>query len=69
MPSIPTPVPIRAPVADLLGDDDGFTPYAEATNIHTATDDVFGHFQEATPIPSKQVTSPTSMYVTFFLYF
>jgi hypothetical protein len=60
VPPIPTPAPIQAPVADLLGDDDGFTPYVQASNIKSPIEDDFGQFQEASIIPTKQVTSPTT---------
>ncbi|UJR37787.1 hypothetical protein I4U23_030478 [Adineta vaga] len=57
----PTPVTTQAPVVDLLGgDDDGFAPYVQASNSQSPLDDDFGQFHEATNIPTKQVTSPTS---------
>jgi hypothetical protein len=49
------PVPTQAPVANLLGDDDGFTPYVQAP-----IEEDFGQFHEAPIIPNNQVTSPTS---------
>jgi hypothetical protein len=60
VPPIPTPAPTQAPIADLLGDDDGFTPYVQAPNIQSTLDDDFGQFKEASIIPTKQVTSPIS---------
>jgi hypothetical protein len=60
VPPIPTSAPPQPPVADLLGDDDGFTPYVEAPNTQTSFEDDFGQFQEASVIPTKQVTSPTA---------
>jgi hypothetical protein len=54
------PVPTQAPVANLLGDDDGFTPYVQAPSVQSTLDDDFGQFKEASIIPTKQVISPTS---------
>lgn len=54
VPSISTPVVSQPPVADLLGDDDGFTPYAQASN-----DDDFGQFQEAPSNSTKSSASST----------
>ncbi|CAF1401949.1 unnamed protein product [Adineta steineri] len=58
IPQIPTSVPPQAPVGDLLGDDDGFTPYVQAPSVKSPIDDDFGQFHEAPNIPTKQVISP-----------
>ena len=55
VPSIPTSVP--TPAIDLLGDDDGFTPYVQASQGASSTDDDFGQFQEATTVPTKPTAS------------
>jgi hypothetical protein len=60
VPPIPTPAPTQAPIIDLLGDDDGFTPYVQAPNIQSTLDDDFGHFQEASINSPKQVPLPTT---------
>mgnify|MGYP006892789645 CR=1 FL=1 len=56
VPSISTPVVTQPPVADLLGDDDGFAPYVQAST----NDDDFGQFQEAPNNSVKQTTSSSS---------
>jgi hypothetical protein len=60
VPPIPTSTTTQAPIPDLLGDDDAFTPYVEAPNVRSSFDEDFGQFQEASIIPTKQITSPTS---------
>jgi hypothetical protein len=62
VPPIPTPAPpVQAPVADLLGDD-VFTPYVQAPSTQSPIDDdEFGQFHEASTVPTKQPTIPTSM--------
>ncbi len=63
VPPKPTPAPpVQAPVADLLGGDDVFAPYVQASNTQSSIDDDdFGQFQEASTVPTKQPTIPTSM--------
>ncbi|CAF5090215.1 unnamed protein product, partial [Rotaria sp. Silwood1] len=63
-PQMVPPIPIQTtpqpPIADLLGDDDGFTPYVQATGVSSSIDDDFGQFQEASIIPTQQTTLPIS---------
>ena len=56
----PTPTTIQAPVADLLGDEDSFTPYVQAINVHSPVDDDFGQFQEASVLPNQNMTLSNS---------
>ncbi|CAF4174735.1 unnamed protein product [Rotaria sp. Silwood2] len=60
VPPIPVQTTHQPPIADLLGDDDGFTPYVQATGVSSSIDDDFGQFQEASIIPTQQMTSPIS---------
>ncbi|CAF4643439.1 unnamed protein product [Rotaria sp. Silwood1] len=63
-PQMVPPIPIQTtpqpPIPDLLGDDDGFTPYVQATGVSSSIDDDFGQFQEASIIPTQQTTLPIS---------
>lgn len=51
VPPLSTPTTSAPPVGDLLGDDDGFTPYVQAANLQSPIDEDFGNFQEAPPPP------------------
>ncbi|CAF3530778.1 unnamed protein product [Rotaria sp. Silwood1] len=60
VPPIPIQTTPQPPIPDLLGDDDGFTPYVQATGVSSSIDDDFGQFQEASIIPTQQATLPIS---------
>ncbi|CAF1179052.1 unnamed protein product [Rotaria sordida] len=60
VPPLPTQTTPQPPIADLLGDDDGFTPYVQASGVSSPIEDDFGQFQEASIIPPQQITSPIS---------
>ena len=72
VPPLPTPAVSAPPVGDLLGDDDGFTPYVQAANLHSPIDEDFGHFHEAPAVvapvvpvaPSADSFWPTSTSTT-----
>ncbi|CAF3579233.1 unnamed protein product [Rotaria socialis] len=51
---------IQAPIIDLLGDDDGFTPYVQAPTTHSPLDDDFGQFHEASTGSVPPLTPPAS---------
>lgn len=60
VPPVPAATTAQAPIVDLLGDDDGFTPYVQAPIRQPSFEADFGQFQEASTIPTQQITSPTS---------